>query len=157
MLSHINPQGNPTMVDVGHKDLSFRTAAAGAFVIFPEPIFQVLQQHDFYSTKGSVIATAIVAGTMGAKQTSNLIPFCHNIALESCKIEIVPVPEDFSLRIEAHVATHGKTGVEMEALTAASTAALCIYDMCKALSHDIVISNLRLLSKTGGKKDFHHE
>lgn len=157
MLSHLNPQGNPTMVDVGHKDMSFRTAFASGLVHFPEPIYQVLNQHDFYSPKGSVIATAIIAGTMAAKQTASIIPFCHTLPLESCKVEIVHVSNDNSLKIEVQVSTHGKTGVEMEALTAVSAAALCIYDMCKALSHEIIISNIRLIAKTGGKSDFHHE
>ncbi len=157
MLSHVDAQGNPTMVDVGQKDATFRTASASALVFFPEPIFTVLQQHQFHSSKGSVIATAIIAGTMAAKQTATIIPFCHALPLESCKIEISPMLDQYALRIEARVSTHAKTGVEMEALTAVSAASLCVYDMCKALSHEIIISEIRLLSKSGGKSNFHHE
>jgi cyclic pyranopterin phosphate synthase len=157
MLSHLDAHGNPTMVNVSSKELSFRTATAAAKVIFTEPIFAVLNGHQFHTSKGSVIAAAIIAGTMAAKQTAAIIPFCHSIPLESCKLEMIVLPDEHALRIEAAVSTHGKTGVEMEALVAVSAAALCVYDMCKALSHEIIISEIRLLSKTGGKSDFHHE
>lgn len=157
MLNHVDDRGNPTMVNVSSKEVSYRTATAIAKVIFPEPIFAVLNGHHFHTSKGSVIAAAIIAGTMAAKETARIIPFCHSLPLESCKLELKAMPEEQALSIEAAVSTHGKTGVEMEALVAVSAASLCVYDMCKALSHEIIISEIRLLSKTGGKSDFHHE
>ena len=107
------------------------------------------------SKKGPVIAAAIIAGTMAAKQTSNLIPFCHQVALDGCDIDVsINCIEKRSLNIDCRVYTTNKTGVEMEALVGCTTAALCIYDMLKALSHDIVISKVHLISKSGGKSDY---
>lgn len=151
-FSHIDKDGNPTMVDVGGKAVTRRTAVARAVVEFPQAVFEALQKQGQQSKKGPVIDTAIIAGVMAGKRTHDLIPFCHPLPLDSCNIDIHP--EGNSLVITAETRVTHKTGVEMEALTAASVAALTVYDMCKALSHNIVIKEVRLLRKTGGKSDF---
>ena len=112
-----------------------------------------LRAQGFTTAKGPVFQTAIIAGTMAAKRTHELIPFCHPLGLEKCSLE-VDCDEAGRVQIRCTVSVHGRTGVEMEALTGASVAALTVYDMCKALSHDIVIADTRLLEKTGGKSDF---
>jgi cyclic pyranopterin phosphate synthase len=152
-LSHLDAANRPTMVDVGAKTASFREAAAEAFVKLPPSAARALTASGHRTKKGPVFDTAIVAGVMAAKRTHELIPFCHPLALERCKVEIASGAAG-KLRIVCSVAVHHKTGVEMEALVGASTAALTIYDMCKALSHDIVIGPVRLLAKSGGKRDF---
>ena len=152
MLSHVDAQNRPTMVDVGDKAVTTRTATARAIVVFP-PEINVRSGEQLRSKKGPVFDTAIVAGVMAAKRTHELIPFCHPLPLERCRIEIASGAGG-KLRIVCNVAVHHKTGVEMEALVGASAAALTIYDMCKALSHDIEIEFTRLLRKTGGKRDF---
>ncbi len=140
------------MVDVSEKTAGQRTAVAETTVRFPKKVADALRESGLRSAKGPVFDTAIVAGVMGAKRTHELIPFCHPLGLESCKIVIELVGDAAVIRCS--VTVHHKTGVEMEALTGASIAALTIYDMCKALSHEIVISETRLLSKEGGKSDF---
>jgi len=151
-FTHIDSKKNvPAMVDVSDKTVTKRTAIARSVVKLPEVVIKLFKEGDISTPKGPVFATAIIAGTMGAKKTSELIPFCHPIALENCKINIVLQGED--VIIDCEVSTHNKTGVEMEALTGASVAALTIYDMCKSVSHGIVISNTRLIVKTGGKSD----
>lgn len=137
------------MVDVSAKTVTERTAIAQAIVIFPEKVFLHLQKDNFLNHKGSIIQTAILAGIMAAKQTSNLIPLCHPLPLSNIQINIAI--ETNQLRIKALVRCEAKTGVEMEALTAASIAALTIYDMCKALSHEIMVSEIKLMKKEGGK------
>ena len=153
MLTHIDAENRPTMVDVSDKNPTLRTAVAEAVVVLPEVIRKLSHNGDLHSAKGPVFQTAIIAGTMAAKRTHDLIPFCHPLGIESCKIEI-ELNEHFEAVIRCRVKVHHKTGVEMEALTGASVAALTIYDMCKALSHDIVIRSTRLVTKTGGKSDF---
>jgi cyclic pyranopterin monophosphate synthase len=150
-FSHLNPENRPTMVDVSDKTATRRTAVAESRVSFPPLIAEALRDVSFRSAKGPVFDTAIIAGVMGAKRTHELIPFCHPLGLESCNIAI-ELEEDTAV-ILCTVSVHHKTGVEMEALTGASIAALTIYDMCKALSHDIVIGPTRLISKHGGKSD----
>jgi len=150
-LSHIDASNHPRMVDVGAKAVTARTAVAEAVVRFPKDVADVLREGGMRSKKGPVIDTAIVAGTMAAKRTHELIPFCHPLAIERCRIEADFVSET-ELAIRCEVAITHKTGVEMEALTGASVAALTIYDMCKALSHEIVIEHVRLLEKSGGKR-----
>ncbi len=140
------------MVDVGSKNATFREALAQAVVVLPEEVLRQAQGGDILGSKGPVFQTAIVAGTQAAKKTWDLIPLCHPIALERCSLDIRLQGKEAV--IQARVACHHKTGVEMEALTAVSVAALTIYDMCKALSHDIVIRDIRLLEKTGGKSDY---
>ena len=141
------------MVDVTAKQPGLRIARAEAILRFPPDAFRALQSSGFQTAKGPVMHTAIVAGTMAAKRTHELIPFCHPLGLERCEIGIEPGGAD-SLTVHCTAAVHHRTGVEMEALTGASVAALTIYDMCKSLSHDIVIESLRLVSKSGGKSDF---
>jgi cyclic pyranopterin phosphate synthase len=150
-FSHLNPENRPSMVDVSDKSATTRTAIAESRVSFPPLIAEALRDVSFRSAKGPVFDTAIIAGVMGAKRTHELIPFCHPLGLESCDIAI-ELQEDTAV-IRCTVSVHHKTGVEMEALTGASIAALTIYDMCKALSHDIVIGPTRLISKMGGKSD----
>jgi len=140
------------MVDVSGKDATRRTATAEARVHFPADVAAALRDAGLRSPKGPVFDTAIVAGVMGAKRTHELIPFCHPLALENCRIGIEL--EGDTAVIRCTVSVHHKTGVEMEALTGAGIAALTIYDMCKALSHGIVIGDLRLLAKDGGKRDY---
>jgi cyclic pyranopterin monophosphate synthase len=151
-FSHLDSERRPTMVDVGDKTASKRTAVAEARVQFPPAVAAELRDSGFTSSKGPIFDTAIVAGVMGAKRTHELIPFCHPLALENCRITI-DLAGDCAV-IRCTVSVHHKTGVEMEALTGAGVAALTVYDMCKALSHDIVISDLKLLSKDGGKRAY---
>ena len=151
-LSHLDSFNRPRMVDVGEKTVTARVAVAEAVVRFPKDVASVLREGGMRSKKGPVIDTAIVAGTMAAKRTHELIPFCHPLAIERCRIEADFV-SDTELAIRCEVAVTHKTGVEMEALTGASVAALTLYDMCKALSHEIVIERVRLLEKSGGKRD----
>jgi len=137
---------------VGSKAVTHRRAVAEARVRFPPEVAEALRDSGFETSKGPVFQTAIIAGTMAAKRTHELIPFCHPLGLDNCRVEI-----DMDGRNEAvvrcSVSVHHRTGVEMEALTGASIAALTIYDMCKALSHEIVIAELRLVEKHGGKRD----
>jgi len=154
-LTHLNAAGQPAMVDVGTKQPTRRVARARSRVILGADILQLVQDGDLPTRKGPVFQTAILAGIMGAKRTSELIPLCHPLGLDDCQVRIEVQPPDAVL-IECTASVTGKTGVEMEALTGASVAALTIYDMCKALSHNIVIQETRLLEKTGGKQDFHH-
>jgi len=151
-FSHLDDEQRPTMVDVGDKSSTKRTAVAESRVKFPPAVSAALRDNGLRSPKGPVFDTAIVAGVMGAKRTHELIPFCHPLALENCKIGI-ELESDTAV-IRCTVSVHHKTGVEMEALTGASIAALTVYDMCKALSHGIVIGDLRLLSKDGGKRGY---
>jgi cyclic pyranopterin phosphate synthase len=150
MLTHVDAANRPTMVDVGDKAVTTRTAVARAVVVFP---INVRSGEALRTKKGPVFDTAIIAGVMAAKRTHELIPFCHPIALEDCKIAI-EWGEGNDVVIECSVRATYKTGVEMEALTGATVAALTIYDMCKALTHGIEIREVTLLEKTGGKRDF---
>ncbi|MFZ2506984.1 MAG: cyclic pyranopterin monophosphate synthase MoaC [Steroidobacteraceae bacterium] len=152
MLSHVDDAGRPAMVDVTAKHASLRIATASARIRFPAEIFAKLKAIAFETPKGPVFSTAIVAGTMAAKRTHELIPFCHPVGLERCEITIDA--DAGGLEIRCTAAVHHRTGVEMEALTGATIAALTVYDMCKALSHDIVIEEARLLHKSGGKSDY---
>lgn len=151
-LSHVDADNRPVMVDVSDKKESAREAVARAKVHLPASVLAAIDGDEIVSKKGPVFATAIIAGVMAAKKTHDLIPFCHPLGLEKCAIEI-SIEGDFAV-ITCSCKVHHKTGVEMEALTGASVAALTIYDMCKALSHNIVIVETRLVSKTGGKADF---
>ena len=137
------------MVDVSDKAVTKRIATAQSRVRFPEAVAEALRVQGFSTSKGPVFHTAIIAGVQAAKRTHELIPFCHPLGIEKCSIDIAMEGDDAVIRCT--VSVHHKTGVEMEALTGASVAALTIYDMCKALSHDIVIGETRLLAKQGGK------
>jgi cyclic pyranopterin phosphate synthase len=151
-FTHLDAKMHPTMVDVGDKATTKRSATAEARVRFPAAAAAALRDSGLRSPKGPVFDTAIVAGVMGAKRTHELIPFCHALALENCRITIEL--EGDTAVIRCTVSVHNKTGVEMEALTGASVAALTIYDMCKALSHEIVIGDVRLLAKDGGRSSY---
>ena len=140
------------MVDVSDKSSSARETHAQARVQLPAEIVAEMKGGDITTKKGPVFATAIIAGVMGAKKTHELIPFCHPLGLESCKIDVVL--EGSEVVIDCRCRVHHKTGVEMEALTGASVAALTVYDMLKGMSHDIVICETRLMMKSGGKRDF---
>jgi cyclic pyranopterin phosphate synthase len=153
-LSHVDTAGHPTMVDVGEKQVTRRVARAEARVSLPDKVAAVLGEAGARTKKGPVFDTAIIAGVMAAKRTAELIPFCHPLPLENCRVEIELDRARNEVVIQCEVAVSHRTGVEMEALTGASVAALTVYDMCKALSHDIVVSEVRLLSKRGGKRDF---
>lgn len=152
-FSHLDAQGKPTMVDVGSKSDTERIAVAEAIVSLPDNIAELINGSELQSAKGPVFQTAIIAGIQAAKKTSDLIPLCHPLALTKVDVTI-EMKDKNSVQIKATAKVNGKTGVEMEALTASSVAALTIYDMCKALSHDITISTVRLLKKTGGKSNF---
>ena len=151
-LSHVDSANKPTMVDVSGKSANEREAHARSVVRLPSDVVSHITDDEIATKKGPVFATAIIAGVMAAKKTHELIPFCHPLGLDSCKIAI-EVDGDTAV-IDCRCKVTHKTGVEMEALTGASVAALTIYDMLKAMSHDIVISETKLMSKTGGKKDF---
>jgi cyclic pyranopterin phosphate synthase len=153
-LSHLDAAANPTMVDIGDKIATERHAHARATVILTAEILHQLEGGDIRTKKGAVFQTAIIAGTMGAKRTADLIPLCHPLGLDSCKI-VISLNESREVVIDCHTRIYAKTGVEMEALTGASVAALTIYDMCKALSHHIIIKEIRLIEKTGGKSDYY--
>lgn len=155
-LTHVDQAGQPAMVDVTAKRATLRVATAFARLRFPAEVLARLRASAFETAKGPVFATAIVAGTLAAKRTHELIPFCHPLGLERCDIEIEPAGAD-ALEIRCTAAVHQRTGVEMEALTGAAVAALTVYDMCKSLSHDIVIEETRLLAKSGGKSDYRAE
>ena len=158
MLSHLDAQGQPAMVNVGAKAVTHRVAQARAIVVLPAALAALLRDGDIATKKGPVFQTAILAGIMGAKRTSELIPLCHPLPLDDCKITVEnqPPAADGSTEvfITCRAETHAKTGVEMEALTGATIAALTLYDMGKAVSHDIIIKDVRLWEKTGGKSDF---
>ncbi len=155
-LSHIDSDNRPTMVDVSGKTATRREAHARAVVAFPAAVADRFADGDIHTAKGPVFATAIVAGVMAAKKTHDLIPFCHPLGLENCRITI-ELDERRRAVIDCVCTVTHRTGVEMEALTGASVAALTVYDMCKALSHDIVIAETRLMSKSGGKEDFRRD
>lgn len=155
-LSHVDERNQPAMVDVSHKSKTFREAHARATVVFPAAVSKHFAEGDIQTAKGPVFTTAIIAGVMAAKRTHELIPFCHPLGLDSCKIEIA-MDADNNAVIDCRCKVQHKTGVEMEALTGASVAALTVYDMCKALSHDIIIRDTKLMGKTGGKSDFNRD
>jgi cyclic pyranopterin phosphate synthase len=151
-LSHVDARNRPTMVDVGDKGVSTRTAKAKAIVVFPRNLTPA-RDAELRTKKGPVFDTAIIAGVMAVKRTHELIPFCHPLPIDGCEIQI-DWGADGEVEIECSVRATHKTGVEMEALTGATVAALTIYDMCKALTHGIEIREVVLLEKTGGKRDY---
>ena len=149
MVSHLDKKNNPIMVDVGGKDITHRTAEAEGEVVFDKITFKKIEK--LKSKKGSIKNVAILAGIMGAKETSKLIPLCHNIPIDSVKVEITKDNKKNTLIVNAKIKTNSKTGVEIEALTAVSLSCLTIYDMCKYLNKSIKIKNIKLISKKGGK------
>lgn len=151
-LSHLNESGNAAMVDVSDKRETHRQASAIGEIFFPENLNQLFQNNEYQSPKGPVFQTARIAGIQGVKQTSSLIPLCHPLAITGIDIQIEKT--NAGARIQCTVKTYGKTGVEMEALTGVSVAALTIYDMCKAMSFEMEIGGIRLLEKSGGKSTY---
>lgn len=151
-ITHIDEKGRPGMVDVSQKAITERVAAASGKIIMGEAIMKQLSAESFKNKKGPIIDTAIIAATMAVKNTYNVIPFCHQIPITSIKVVIDPNNVGFD--ISCSVKTNGQTGVEMEALQGVSAAALTIYDMCKALSHNMEITDIVLESKKGGKSDY---
>lgn len=148
-FTHINQNGEANMVDVSAKNDTVREARAEAFVTMSAETLQMIISGNHH--KGDVFATARIAGIQAAKRTWELIPLCHPLLLSKVEVQLEALPETNQVRIESLCKLSGKTGVEMEALTAASVAALTIYDMCKAVQKDMIIENVRLLSKSGGK------
>jgi cyclic pyranopterin phosphate synthase len=151
-LTHLDPAGRPAMVDVSSKSPSAREAQAECRVRFPPAVAAQLHENGLKSAKGGIVDTAIIAGTLAVKRTHELIPFCHPLPIDGCRLSI-DWHDARSLRIVCSVKTVHRTGVEMEALTGATVAALTVYDMCKALSHAIVLGPAKLLGKRGGKRD----
>jgi cyclic pyranopterin phosphate synthase len=151
-LSHVDAKGNPSMVGVGGKEVTKRVARAQATVFLGKEIMSLISNDEIMTKKGPVFHTAVIAGVMAAKQTHSLIPLCHPVGLDDCQVNITPLKE--TVIIDTCAEVHAKTGVEMEALTAATIAALTIYDMCKAMSQDITITDVKLMEKTGGKRDY---
>jgi cyclic pyranopterin phosphate synthase len=154
MLSHRDAKNRPAMVDVGGKPVTKRTAHAVAVVALPAQLATRLKNGDIATQKGMIFQTAVLAGIIGAKKTSEIIPLCHPLPIEDCKVDIKTAKDGREVTIHCRVQTHARTGVEMEALTGATVAALTLYDMAKAVSHGIVIKKVRLLAKTGGKQDY---
>ena len=153
-LSHVSSDGRPTMVDVGGKAVTARSAVAESRVRLPAHVARTLAEAGYATAKGPVFHTAIVAGTLAAKRTHELIPFCHPLGLEKCRIEIAADGDDVVIRCE--VGVHHRTGVEMEALTGASVAALTVYDMCKSVDRGMTVEQVRLEEKSGGRSG-HYE
>ena len=147
-FTHFNDQGRAKMVDVGEKPVTRRTAVAAGRVLVSDHTFDLIKSGGM--KKGDVLTVAQIAGVMGAKRTPDIIPMCHPILMDGINLELSLDEERKSVEIRATVSCGGRTGVEMEALTAVSTAALTVYDMCKAVQKDMVITDIRLLSKTGG-------
>ena len=147
-FTHFNEQGRAKMVDVGEKPVSQRTATAAARVLVNEQTFALIRSGGM--KKGDVLTVAQIAGVMGAKRTPDLIPMCHPILMDGIDLDLKLDESRLSVEIFATVSCDGRTGVEMEALTAVSTAALTVYDMCKAVQKDMVITDIRLVKKTGG-------
>ena len=151
-FSHLDAADNPAMVDVSQKAVTRRTARARAIVVLPEAVLVHFEAGDIRTKKGAVFQTAIIAGIMAAKKTGELIPLCHPLGMENCHVEIA-LNDRREVVVDCSAVITAKTGIEMEALTGATVAALTIYDMCKAISHEIVIREVRLMEKTGGKRD----
>ncbi|WP_291912896.1 cyclic pyranopterin monophosphate synthase MoaC [Chitinophaga sp. CB10] len=151
-FTHLNKSGQPAMVDVSDKNITLRVAVAESRIFLPEEVRSQFTEQDIQTRKGGVFQTAIIAGIMAAKKTPELIPLCHTLLLDGVDVNIALESEEAVIRCT--VKTTGKTGVEMEALTGATVAALTVYDMCKAFTHDMVIRETKLISKTGGKADY---
>ena len=152
-FTHLDTAGNPSMVDVGEKAVRRRVARARCIGLLPENVLDLLEREEIHTRKGPVFQTAIITGVLAAKRTGELIPLCHPIGMENCQITI-QVNEKREVVIDCTATVTAKTGIEMEAMVGASIAALTIYDMCKAFSHDIVIKEVILMEKRGEKRDF---
>lgn len=148
-FTHVQPEGGVTMVDVSAKPDTVRTAVAAGRVLLGAEAFRQVRENTVH--KGDVLSIAQIAGIMGAKETSRLIPLCHQVTLQGVDVEFELVEEETALRVKAYAKSKGPTGVEMEALTAVSVACLTVYDMCKSISKDLVIDDIHLLAKSGGQ------
>ena len=153
-FTHIDSNGSVRMVDVTEKEPTDRTALASGFIRMNRQTFENIYNQTV--KKGNVLETARIAGIMAAKKTADLIPMCHPLMISHAKIDFFPIRENFSIKITAQMRLTGRTGVEMEALTAVSIAALTIYDMCKSYDKSMVISDISLQEKTGGKSGYFH-
>ena len=151
MLSHVNKSGKVVMINVNNKSQTVRKAIAQCEIKVPNIIYNAVLSNNI--KKGDVITTSRLAGIMGTKKTSDIIPMCHQINLDYISVDIISNKKNY-FTITSNVETNSKTGVEMEALSAVNIASLTFYDMCKALSKNIIIKNIRLIEKTGGKSDF---
>ena len=152
-FTHLDANGQPTMVDVSDKPVTVREAIAQTTVVLPQEILNLWDAEDIKTKKGPVFQTSILAGIMAVKKTSQLIPLCHPLPILKSNVDI-SINKDREVEINCVVKTEGKTGVEMEALTGATVAALTIYDMCKGFSQNIIIKETRLIKKRGGKSDY---
>ena len=152
MISHLNKKNKPAIIDISAKKITNRIAIAQGIIQFSESTFKEIVS--LKTKKGEIENIAIIAGILGAKKTNELIPLCHNIGIDDVKINIETLKRISSLKVNSIVKTRAKTGVEMEALTAVTTACLTIYDMCKSLDKGIVIKDIRLIKKRGGKSEF---
>jgi len=152
-FTHLDAAGNPSMVDVSKKRATHRIAKARAIVQVPDQVLAQLDNAEIQTKKGPVFQTAILAGVMAAKKTGDLIPLCHPIGMENCQVQI-HINQQQEIVVDCTASVTAKTGIEMEAMCGASVAALTIYDMCKAFSHDIIIKEVKLMAKSGGKRDF---
>ena len=152
MISHLNKKNKPTIIDISAKKITNRIAIAQGIIQFSESTFKEIVS--LKTKKGEIENIAIIAGILGAKKTNELIPLCHNIGIDDVKINIETLKRISSLKVNSIVKTRARTGVEMEALTAVTTACLTIYDMCKSLDKGIVIKDIRLIKKRGGKSEF---
>ena len=152
MINHLNKKNKPQIVDISEKKITERIAKAEAFISFKPSIFKKILK--MKTKKGNIENIAIIAGIMGAKDTSRIIPLCHNIAIDYINIDITKIEKSHSLKISSEVKTNSNTGVEMEALVAVTISCLTIYDICKSLSKDIIIKKIKLISKSGGKSDY---
>lgn len=156
MLTHVDSQNKPNMVDVSDKEITKRVAKAKSLIWIPKEVLELIKDGDIQSKKGPVFDTAIISGTMAVKKTADLIPFCHQVPIDGCKLTIT-IDSDDCIEVTCEVNTAYKTGVEMEALVGASVAALTIYDMLKAVSQKMILKETKLVFKSGGKKDFKNE
>ena len=152
MISHLNKKNKPTIVDISSKKITSRVAIAQGIVAFSKSTYKKIES--LKTKKGEIKSVAIIAGIIGAKKTSDIIPLCHNIKIENIDIDIQEIKKISSLKVTSFVKSRGKTGVEMEALNGVSIACLTIYDMCKSIDKNIVIKDIRLVKKKGGKSDF---
>ena len=152
MISHLNKENKPTIVDISSKKTTRRMAIAQGIVEFSKSTYKKIEL--LKTKKGEIINMAIIAGIMVAKKTSDIIPLCHNIKIENIEIDIQAIKKSSSLKVTSIIKSRGRTGVEMEALNGVSVACLTIYDMCKSIDKNIVIKNIHLIKKKGGKSDF---
>jgi len=152
-FTHLDSNDNPSMVNVGTKKVSKRKAIAQAIIKVNKEVLALMEGDEIKTKKGPIFQTAILAGIMGAKKTSDLIPLCHPLSLEKCHVAIVKL-DDTHIKVTCETSLESKTGVEMEALAGATVAALTIYDMCKSFGHEMVIKEVKLLEKSGGKSDY---